>query len=69
MVDTGNDAAGIKRLVRKYRQAFRISENLDHYSPADYQAAEKRYVKLCLEVGPAALAERTSTSLSTPTSS
>lgn len=46
-----SDAEGIVKLIRRYRQAFRISENLNHYSPEDYQAAEKQFVKFCLENG------------------
>jgi hypothetical protein len=39
---------GIKRLVQKGREAFHISENLNHYSEADYKIAEKKYIKLCV---------------------
>ncbi len=39
---------GIKLLVQKYREQFRISENLDHYSEREYREAERKYVKLCL---------------------
>ena len=43
--DTKN---GIKLLVQKYREQFRISENLEHYSESEYREAERKYVKLCL---------------------
>ena len=43
--DTNN---GIKLLVKKCREQFRISENLDHYSEREYREAERKYVKLCL---------------------
>ena len=39
---------GIKRLVKKGREAFRISENLEFYSKNDYKAAEKKFIKLCI---------------------
>jgi hypothetical protein len=42
---------GIQRLVRKYKQAFRISENLRHYGQEDYLQAEKRYVVYRLKNG------------------
>jgi hypothetical protein len=43
--DTEN---GIKLLVQKCREQFRISENLEHYSDREYREAERKYVKLCL---------------------
>ena len=43
--DTKN---GIKLLVQKCREQFRISENLNHYSEGEYREAERKYVKLCL---------------------
>ena len=39
---------GIKRLVQKGREAFHITENLNHYSEEDYKIAEKKYIKLCV---------------------
>ena len=42
---------GIKRLVRKYVHQFRIPENLDHYSPEDFERAEKQFIKHCLREG------------------
>ena len=42
---------GIKALVKKYRRKFRIKENLDYYSKEDYQKAEKKYLKFCLNTG------------------
>ena len=43
--DTKN---GIKLLVHKCREQFRISENFEHYSDREYRKAERKYVKLCL---------------------
>ena len=42
---------GIRRLIRKYVNQFRIPENLDHYAPEDLARAEKQFVKLCLREG------------------
>ena len=39
---------GIRRLVEKGREAFRISENLDFYSEKDFRIAEKKFIKLCI---------------------
>ncbi|MGD8836769.1 MAG: hypothetical protein PVJ84_12845 [Desulfobacteraceae bacterium] len=39
---------GIRRLVERGRQAFRISENLNHYSEKDYKSAEKKFIKICI---------------------
>ena len=42
---------GIKRLIKKYKESFRIPENVNHYTKKDYQAAEKKYVKFALNRG------------------
>jgi hypothetical protein len=39
---------GIRLLVQKCRQQFRISENLEHDSERQHREAERKYVKLCL---------------------
>jgi len=39
---------GIRRLVARGREAFRIHENLNFYSEKDYKAAEKKFIKLCV---------------------
>ena len=39
---------GIKRLIEKGREAFHISENINHYSENDYRIAEKKFIKLCI---------------------
>jgi hypothetical protein len=41
-------SSGMDRLVEKYRRQFRIPENLNHYSEADYQQAEREYLRYCL---------------------
>ncbi len=45
------DTNGMDRLVKKYRRQFRIPENLNHYSEADYQLAERKYLRFCLSSG------------------
>jgi hypothetical protein len=45
MLDTKN---GIKLLVQKCREQFRVQENFEHYLDREYQKAEREYVKLCL---------------------
>jgi hypothetical protein len=42
---------GIKQLVQKYKQEFRIPENTDYYGGEDFRIAEKRFVKFCLKNG------------------
>ena len=42
---------GAKLLVKKFKNNFRIPENLNHYSKEDYQQAEKKYLRFCLTTG------------------
>jgi len=42
---------GIDRLVDQYRERFRIPENLNHYSDADFHEAERQYLRFCLTTG------------------
>jgi hypothetical protein len=42
---------GAKLLVKKYRETFRIPENINYYSKEDFQRAEKKYLKFCLTTG------------------
>ncbi len=37
--------AGKKKLLEYYRRLFRTPENLNHYTPEDYERAEKRFLK------------------------
>jgi len=48
MANSSNKNQGIRLLVQKCREQFRIAENLDHYSEMEYREAERKYVKLCL---------------------
>lgn len=45
------DTNGMNRLVQKYRRQFRIPENLDYYAEGDYQLAERKYLRFCLQKG------------------
>jgi hypothetical protein len=48
MKNNNGDAAGIKLLLRKYKNNFRIPENINHYSKPDYLIAEKKFLKYSL---------------------
>ena len=37
--------AGIQLLLEKYREMFRIPENLNHYSETDLRNAERKFLK------------------------
>jgi len=41
---------GIQLLLKKYRNTFRIPENLRYYSEADYKIAERKFLKYALLV-------------------
>jgi hypothetical protein len=45
------DELGIRRLIKKYINGFRIPENLNHYSHKDFEKAQKQFVKHCLKQG------------------
>ena len=47
----GSDRQGIDRIVAKYRQKFRVTENLEYYSEADFHEAERQYLRFCLANG------------------
>lgn len=51
MVDTPGRTTGIKLLIQNLKRAFRIPENLEHYSEEDFQEAEKKFLKFCLQNG------------------
>jgi Holliday junction resolvasome RuvABC ATP-dependent DNA helicase subunit len=36
---------GLELLIKKYREKFRISENLNYYSDEDLKKAEKKFLK------------------------
>lgn len=48
MEEKTNSNRGLKRLVRRCRNAFQRPENTDYYDAEDYQHAERKFVKHCL---------------------
>jgi hypothetical protein len=52
MADNSNANEGIRLLIRKCRNKFRRSENIDFYSENDFAEAEKKFVKFCLTGNP-----------------
>ena len=48
MKEQSVDDSGIKLLLRKHRNIFQISENLNYYSEEDYKIAERKFVKYAL---------------------
>lgn len=51
MSDESKTPRGMKLLLSRCRQRFRIPENLEHYSEEDLREAEKKFVKFCLMGG------------------
>ena len=47
----GDQRQGIDRIVDKYRQQFRVPENIDHYAESDFHEAERQYLRFCLTNG------------------
>jgi hypothetical protein len=52
MDNKSNTKDGIKLLIQRCREQFKISENLNHYSEEEYREAERKYVKFCLSGSP-----------------
>lgn len=48
MTKDSNGTKGIELLIKKYREKFRISENLNYYSDEDLKRAEKKFLKYVL---------------------
>ena len=48
MKERSINVSGIKLLLQKYRNVFKIPENLNHYSEADYKIAERKFLKYAL---------------------
>jgi hypothetical protein len=48
MDDHAHRDEGLKLVVKKCRNEFRRTENLEYYDDGDYQAAERKFVKFCL---------------------
>lgn len=51
---------GLECLLERFRNAFRIPENINHYSEKDFQAAEKKYIKYCINYGLSGVSLQTS---------
>jgi hypothetical protein len=49
--------SGTRALIRRYRQAFRIAENIDYYSAEDYKNAERQFIKFAVQSGGVPLAD------------
>ena len=54
MEKTAHGNTGIKLMIRKYRKAFRVRENLDFYSEEDFMIAERKFLKFVLLQGESA---------------
>jgi len=48
MKERSLEVSGIILLLKEYRNMFQISENLNHYSEADYKIAERKFLKYAL---------------------
>ena len=48
MDNASNTNQGIRLLIQKCREEFRLPENSDFYSENNYREAERKYVKFCL---------------------
>jgi hypothetical protein len=48
MDNASNTNQGIRLLIQKCREEFRLPENTDFYSEKDYKEAERKFVKFCL---------------------
>jgi hypothetical protein len=51
MAKTLDRTSGIKMLIQNLKKEFRVPENLEHYSEKDFQEAEKKFLKFCLQNG------------------
>jgi hypothetical protein len=41
--------SGLKVMVEKYKNMFRIPENVNYYTVEDYRLAERKFLKYLLE--------------------
>ena len=46
-----NEREGLQLLLKKYKDIFRIPENLNHYSKKDFKIAERKFLKYALNKG------------------
>ena len=45
MTKNSRKDCGIETLIKKYKKAFQIPENLNHYSQADFKTAQRKFIK------------------------
>ena len=43
-----NEMGGLQLLLKKYKDIFRVPENLNHYSKSDFKIAERKFLKYAL---------------------
>ena len=48
MDKNSTERSSLKRLIEYHRNVFRTPENLNHYSPEDLKAAERKFLKFKL---------------------
>ena len=48
MAKSAQCTTGIELLINKYKNIFRIPENVNHYSENDFQIAERKFLKYVL---------------------
>jgi hypothetical protein len=48
MKSDAKEDTGIQRLLKKYRNVFRIPDNQKYYSERDYEAAERKFLQYAL---------------------
>jgi hypothetical protein len=51
MKNQADQNCGIKLLMKKYREMFRVPENLNFYSEADLKIAERSFVRFAMARG------------------
>ena len=51
--------SGKEKLLEYHRKQFRTPENLNHYSPEDYELAERKFLK-CFVLGHGSRADKKS---------
>ena len=43
--------AGLRRMIERGREMFRLPENTQYYSEEHYKQAEKKFIKFCIIEG------------------
>jgi hypothetical protein len=55
---------GLQELYKKYQKAFRIPENLNHYSGKDFRNAERSFIRYGISNGNMEASDRSSSTTS-----